>query len=903
MSAREPIEAGFADAAAAWHSRTVAEVAGALGTDVETGLPAAALPSRTRAAPSDEAASRSAGRILWNQSKSGVILVLLAATAGSFALGHAGDALAIAASVVFSIAFGFATDWRAERALAALRTLSAPTARVVRDGLEHDVPARDVRRGDLIVLSAGQIVAADGRLAAAHKLDIDESALTGESAPVAKTTEPVAAVTPLPDRASMAYAGTTVLGGRGRLIVTGPPGETEISRIGRLVAGQKREATPLELQAEQLGRRLAVLAIALSAAVTLLGVLRDRPFWLMLETGVLLAIAAIPEGLPAVTTIALAAGVRRMARADSLVRRLSSVETLGCTSVICTDKTGTLTENVMRVTRIWLPGREMEVTGSGYSPEGQLLERGRARDARRDPALSRLLEIAAVCNDARLESHADWHIHGSSTEGALLALAHKGGLEPAELAARFERLHEIAFSSERKRMAVIARDAQGQVWSFVKGSPEAVLALASRVLHASAEEPLDPEERASLLKEGRRLGEEGHRVLAFAFRRLESASALEDAERDLTWVGLAGIIDPPRAGVREAIESLSGAGIRTVMVTGDQKSTAMAIARALSIAGEDDLCVDSTELAEYVREHRWEDLRRTCVFARVSPEDKLSIVRALKAAGEVVAMTGDGINDAPALKAADIGIAIGRGAADVAREASDLVVTSGDYGTLPAAVALGRQIYENIRRSVHFLLLCSLATIGVMLASVVANLPLPMSPLQILWLNLVVHIFPAIALVVMPGEPDLLQQPPRDRREPLLTWRATGVIGLRGFVVAAVVLWTFTSGGGRQGGTGAQTLAMATLALTLLGQSFAMLSEHRPFWRVTGSMTAPFWFALVGGVAIQVLAVAWPPLASVLPAEPLSAAAWLRALGMSALALGIVEGGKTLLPIHSARRA
>ncbi len=899
MSARTPIEAGSTKPAAAWHSRTVAEVAGALGTDVETGLPAGAPISRSRSGPSEEAASRSAGRILWNQSKSGVILVLLAAAAGSLALGHTGDALAIAASVVFSIAFGFVTDWRAERALEALRALSAPTARVVRDGLEHDVPAKDVRRGDLLVLSAGQIVAADGRLAAAHKLDIDESALTGESAAVAKTDEPVAAVTPLPDRTSMAYAGTTVLGGRGRLIVTGPPGETEISRIGRLVAGQKREPTPLERQAERLGRRLAVLAIGLSAAVTLLGVLRDRPFWLMLETGIILAIAAIPEGLPAVTTIALAAGVRRMARADSLVRRLASVETLGCTSVICTDKTGTLTENVMRVTRVWLAGREIEVTGSGYSPEGQILERGRALDAGGDPALSRLLEIAAVCNDARLESHAGWHIHGSSTEGALLALAHKGGLELAELPARFERLHEIAFSSERKRMAVSVRDAQGEVWSFVKGSPEAVLALASRVLHAGAEGPLTAEQRARLLKEGRRLGDEGHRVLAFAFRRLEPGAALEAAERDLTWVGLAGLIDPPRAGVKEAIESLSRAGIRTVMVTGDQKSTAMAVARALSIAGKDALAVDSTELAEYVREHRWEDLRRACVFARVSPEDKLSIVRALEAAGEVVAMTGDGINDAPALKAADIGIAIGRGAADVAREASDLVVTSGDYGTLPAAVALGRQIYENIRRSVHFLLLCSLATIGVMLASVVTNLPLPMSPLQILWLNLVVHIFPAIALVLMPGEPDLLRQPPRDRREPLLTWRATGVIGLRGFVVAAVVLWTFTSGGGRQGGTGAQTLAMATLALTLLGQTFAMVSEHRPFWRATESMTAPFWLALAGGVAIQVLAVAWPPLASVLPAAPLSAADWLRALGMSALALGIVEGGKTLLPIRA----
>ncbi len=344
-----------------------------------------------------------------------------------------------------------------------------------------------------------------------------------------------------------------------------------------------------------------------------------------------------------------------------------------------------------------------------------------------------------MCNDARLEDHDGWHIHGSSTEGALLALSRKGGGDAAAPSERFERLHEIAFTSARKRMAVVVRDAAGGLWMFVKGSPEALLPLCSRVLDsAGRERPLGSEERSRLLARSHEIGESGHRVLAFAFRSLELPGAPEPAEVDLTWVGLAGLDDPPRAGVREAIAQLRGAGIRTVMVTGDQKGTAMAVARELEIAGSGDLCVDSGELAELVRERRWEDLRHTAVFARVSPEDKLSIVRALKAAGHVVAMTGDGINDAPALKAADIGIAIGRRAADVAREASDLVVTTGDYGTLPTAVAEGRQIYANIRRSVHFLLLCSFSTIGVMLASVVANLPLPMSPLQVLWLNLVV---------------------------------------------------------------------------------------------------------------------------------------------------------------------
>lgn len=876
--------------APAWHARRVEDVARELRTNLETGLSPDALPKRP-ADDSPDTDARGPWRIIWNQLKGGVILVLIAATAVMLALGHVGDALAIAASVVFSVVFGFITDFRAERALDALRTLSAPTARVVRGGLELEIPADDLRPGDLLVLTGGQIVAADGRIAAVRDLQADESALTGESVPVTKSPDPVDAAAPLPDRTSMAYAGTTVVSGWGRMVVAGIRGDTELGRIGKLVAGQDREDTPLEKQAEQLGRRLALLAIGLSALVTILGLLRDRPFWLMLETGVILAIAAIPEGLPAVTTIALAAGVRRMAKADSLVRRLSSVETLGCTSVICTDKTGTLTENVMRVTRVVLPGRDLDVTGARYEPTGEFLEGGRSVAPGEDPSLRRLLEIAAVCNDARLESHDEgWHVHGSSTEGALLALADKGKID----AGRFQRVSAIGFSSARKRMSVVARDAEGRLWSFVKGSPEVVAARAASALVRGAEEPLDAQGRERLLARAHSLGESGYRVLALAYRRLDPEGAPEAAEEALTWTGLVGLIDPPRANVRGAIEALRGAGILTVMVTGDQKGTAMAVANELAIAGPGDLCLDSAELARYVEEHRWEDLRKTAVFARVTPEDKVSVVHALREAGRIVAMTGDGINDAPALKAANIGIAIGLGSADVARAASDLVVTSGDYATLPAAVAEGRQIYANIRRAVHFLLLCSLATIVVMLVSVVTNLPLPMSPLQLLWLNLVVHIFPAVALVLVPGEQDVMKRPPRDPKEPLLTWGATGRTALKSAVVAAVVLWSYTAGGGRHDGPRGQTLVMATLALTLLAQSFATLSDTQPFWRMRSSLAPAFWLALAGGLLLQAVAVVWPPLASVLETEPLAAADWLRTAGMAALALAATEALKRL---------
>jgi len=876
-----------------WHALTVEEVARGLRTHAESGLPDEGLPATPGPAVAGTPVFRLIGRMLWTQLRGGVIVVLLVSGAASLLLGHTSDALAILASVVFSVALGFATDWRAERALEALRSLSAPSARVVRNGLEREIPASQVRRGDLLILSGGQIVAADGRLCAARDLQIDESALTGESVPVTKTSEPVGDLLPLSDRTSMAYAGTTVLSGWGRLIVTAAPGQTELSRIGTLVAAQRREPTPLEKRAEQLGRRLAALAIGLSSVVALLGILRGRPFWTMVETGGILAIAAIPEGLPAVTTVALAVGVRRMARAQSLVRRLGSVETLGCTSVICTDKTGTLTENVMRVTRIWLSDRELEVTGRGYAPEGAILENGRPVTAEGDPALRRLLRVAELCNDAKLEAHDGWHIHGTSTEGALLALARKGA-GPETPPERFERLRENAFTSQRKRMAVVVRDAAGNAGMLVKGSPEAVLGLCSRVVESGGERPLGPEERKRLLARAHEHGERGHRVLGFADRSVVSPREADAAEADLTWVGMAGLEDPPRAGVRNAIARLRDAGIRTVMITGDQKGTATSVARELAIAGPTDFCVDSRELAELVRERRWEDLRRTAVFARVSPEDKLSIVRALKEAGHVVAMTGDGINDAPALKAADIGIAIGAHAADVAREASDLVITDGDYGTLPSAVAEGRRIYANIRRSVHFLLLCSLSTIAVMLASVVAEIPLPMSPLQVLWLNLVVHIFPALALVVVPGEDDLIRRPPRDPREPMLTWRAAGTVALRSLVVAAAVLWVFT-GSVDPGGVRSQTLAMATLALVLLTQALPALSEGEPFWRMGRSLTPPFWLALLGGLALQALAVYWGPLASILPTSRLSPRDGLRMLMVSILALALVEASKRLM--------
>jgi Ca2+-transporting ATPase len=641
---------------------------------------------------------------------------------------------------------------------------------------------------------------------------------------------------------------------------------------------------------------LALLVIGLSAVTTVLGLLRARPLWLMVETGVILAIAAIPEGLPAVTTVALAAGVRRMARARSLVRRLSSVETLGSVSVICTDKTGTLTENVMRVTQLQLPSRTLVVTGSGYSPEGEFLWEGQRLDTRRDPELKRLLQVAAHCNNAELESHAGWHVHGSPTEGALLALAAKGGTSRDEGAAPFTRVKELAFTSDRKLMAVVGTDEDGRVWSLVKGSPEVLLPRCRSLANGDTDLPLSPEDRSRLGQQSRSLGETGHRVIALAARTLPSLDEITAAEDDLTWLGVVALMDPPRAGVKEAIQALDQAGIRTVMVTGDQKGTATAVARELGVFEPGDLCLDSAELARYVEEHRWEDLHRTVVFARVTPRDKLSVVKALRAAGHSVAMTGDGINDAPAMKAADIGIAIGSKSADVAKESADLVVTNADYGALPAAVAEGRQIYANIRRAIQFLLLCSFSTIWLMMFSLLANLALPMNPLQILWLNLAVHIFPGIALALVPGEEGLMKRAPRDPRDRLLSWKQTLLIAARSLVVAAAAVWVYTSEHESGHLAHAQTLVMGTLAVTLLLQMLAGLSEREPFFRMTRSLRPTFWLAFAGGLAIQLLAIYWGLLGGVLQTVPLSLVDWQRIAMVAVATLLVVEAAKALLP-------
>jgi Ca2+-transporting ATPase len=862
-----------------WHSLPIEEAARTLGVDLAHGLSAEQV-SRAPAATRihDAPAWKMALDLFVGQWKGSVIIILTVSAAAFWYLGHRNDSIGIFVSVVFAVALGFITDFKSQRSLAALRSLAAPTASVLRGGHVLELPTSQVVRGDVVILHPGNSVPADGRLFEAQSLTIEEAALTGESAPRAKRADRAAEGAPLAERTNMAYAGTSVLSGSGTMLVTEVGLDTELGRIGKLVHDSNKEDTPLETQVEELGRRLALLVIGLSVVVTGVGLLLGQAFTEMLETGFLLAIAAIPEGLPAVYTVALASGVRRMVRAHTLVRRIASVEVLGSVDVVCTDKTGTLTENAMRAATVVLPGRRIEVTGSGYAPEGAFSVGKDAISAKEDANLQKLLWIGAACNNAVLESHSGWHIHGTPTEGALLTLAMQGGVDLAQLKNDFDRLSETPFTSDRKLMSVVVKDKEGRRWSLVKGAVGAVLPLCAA----------EKNNEASLRTQADELGGRGLRVLAFASRELSAEEDARHAEQDLLWAGMAGLLDPPRRGAAEAVAALSRAGVRTIMVTGDQQATAVAIAERVGLLG------GAKDLGDILKRKAYAEIDGASVFARVTPEEKLRLVEALKSLGHVVAMTGDGINDAPALKASDIGIAMGAASSDVAKEAADLVVTDAEYATLVSAVDEGRTIYSNLRRSVRFLLLCSLANIGLMLGSVLFRTPLTLTALQLLWLNLVVHIFPGMALAVAPSSRRFMEEAPRKRDEAIMSWRDIGSVAPSSLAVCAAAYAVFAHLYASDLAL-ARTSAMTALALGLLFQIFPSVAEGRPVWEAASRAGAAVWLALLAGASVLGVMLYWPPLNALLLTVPLSPAQWLLPL------LAASASFLALLAAHSVR--
>jgi Ca2+-transporting ATPase len=827
-------------------------------------------------------------RLLAAQFRGLVVALLAVAALLAAAVGDWLEAWAILAVLALNAALGFWMEWRARQAMAAVSKLEVHSARTWRDGRPRDLDARDLVPGDVIELEAGVAVPADARLIAAVELAAVEAPLTGESTPVEKSPAAVPAAAagevPLAERASMVYKGTMVADGEGRAVVVATGRATEVGRIGELVAVTASRQTPLERRLDVLGRRLVVVTLGVTGVVVAVGLLRGRDPLLMVETGLALAIAAVPEGLPVVATIALALGMRRMARRRALVRRLPAVETLGAATVVCADKTGTLTAGEMALVELRVAGRRLRVSAAG-----ELLAGGAPVRPEEVPWLATALATGALANRARLETAAGGgeRVIGDPTEGALLLAAHRAGLSRQELARGRERVGEVPFTSERRLMASFLRGADGRVTAFVKGAPGRLLELAAwraaggagEAQDASARVAMDDAGRRRLAAENRELAAGGLRVLALATRVLdEGEEPGEPALHDLTFVALAAIADPPAAGVRETIATLHRAGVRTVMITGDQAVTAAAVARQVGLLRGGEEVIGGGELAAMDDEALAARVGRIAVYSRTSPADKLRIVEAFHRRGDVVAMLGDGVNDAPALKRADIGVAMGGRGTDVAKETAALVLQDDRFETIAAAVEEGRVVFDNIRKFIYYLFSCNLAEVLVLFLAGLAGLPLPLAPLQLLWLNLLTDVFPALSLAVEPAEPNVMARPPRDPASGLLSRRLVLRLGMAALLLTAgtlaVFLWGLAAGAAADPRR-ATTLAFATLAFAQLAhvvdaRSPAPLLASR---RLFGNRWS--WAAIAGVGALQVAAVHLPGLQVVLGTVALSPGEWM----------------------------
>jgi Ca2+-transporting ATPase len=878
-----------------WHSLDVDDASRRLSTSSSAGLSAREAADRlARSGPNELEASRRVApwRLLLDQFKNVLILILLVAVALSAVLGHATEAVVITLIVLFAALLGFAQEVRAERAVDALRRLAAPTATVVRDGRELEVPARELVPGDVVLLHPGDRVSADGRLVESVNLRIEESALTGESTAVDKQTDTLDEDDlPVGDRTNMVYAGTSVAYGRGRAIVVATGMETEFGGIARLLETIERAKSPLQENLDRVGVLLARAAIVVVLLVASIGMVRGEGFVDMLLFGVALAVAVVPEALPAVITISLTLAAQRMVKRNALIRRLSATETLGSVSVICADKTGTLTKDEMTVRKLFAAGELLDVTGSGYEPEGEYVDNGSA--ARLAPAALETLRGAVLASDAELvEPGADgqWQIRGDPTEGALVVAAAKAGLRRADLETRFPRVDEIPFTSESKRMTTL-HDVDGGVVAYAKGAPEVIIDACTRRLGPSGETALDAEQRDALLGTARDLAGKALRVLAVAER---PDATPENAERELTFVGLVGMIDPPRPEAGDAVETCREAGIEPVMITGDHPLTAQAIARELGIL-TDGRAVTGAELEAMDDAALEREVEAIQVYARVSPEHKLRVVTALQRKGHAVAMTGDGVNDAPALKKADIGVAMGITGTDVANEAAAITLTDDNFASIVSAVEEGRGVFANIKKYLMYLLAANLGEIGLLLGASLLGKPLPLSAVQILYVNLATDGLPALALSVDPPERDLMRRPPRSRSSGIFTKPVVTLIALGGAWSALLTLglftWALSSG---RPVAEAMTMTFATLVLIEFFKAYNFRSDRNS---VLDGLFANKWLnlAIVWELVLVALVVNVPFLQDAFGTTGLSLGEWLLVGAAAFTIVPVLEAAKWVL--------
>ena len=819
-----------------WYNKTNDEVLGDLGTSLESGISSNEANSRIQKYGKNELQEgkrKSFFARLVDQFKDPMIIILLAASVVSIVAKEVTDALIIIAIVVVNAVLSLSQEGKAEEAIASLKKMSSPNARVIRNGKTIELPSPELVPGDIVLLETGSIIPADMRLLETTNLKVDEASLTGESVPVEKHAELVYdGKMEIGDRKNMCYSSTIVAYGRGVGVVVDTGHETEIGKIATSLQTLEDEETPLQKKLAGLSKTLGIIVLVVCGIVFAVGAMHDLPIKDMFMTAISLAVAAIPEGLPAIVTIVLSLGMGRMAEKHAIVKKLLAVETLGTTTVICSDKTGTLTQNEMTVVKAYVNGQDVDVTGTGYEPVGEFKVDGNTVSASEVNGLELLMDIATLTNDAKLEtSDGGYKMFGDPTEGALLTFSGKHGIVKSELEAKYERAEEIPFDSARKMMTTFHMNYGGQdAVSFTKGAPDIIIDRCNYIILDGEVKAFTPELKATVLSENSKLARGALRVLAYAMRAYNAIPdnlEFENIENDMIFVGLTGMIDPPRTEVKQAIKECKDAGIIPIMITGDYLDTAFAIGKDLGMAEDESQAIMGRELNDMSEEEIREVVKTKRIFARVSPENKMQIVTALKQNGHITAMTGDGVNDAPAIKKADIGIAMGITGTDVAKDTAEVILTDDNFATIVHAVEEGRIIYANIKKFVSFLLSCNIGEVLIVLFAILANIPVPFTPIQLLWLNLVTDSFPALALGMEKGEDDIMDQPPRDVDEKILDKRMITTIAVQSVAITIATLVAYVFGLNYFGDNinGARTMAFATLILSELLRSYSVRSD------------------------------------------------------------------------------
>ena len=886
-----------------WWQIGINELGNTLKTDVQRGLTEQEAKQRlSEYGPNQlrEKKGKHPFMLFLDQFRDFMIWVLIGAALVSGFLREWVDTVAILVIVLLNAVMGFIQTYRAEKSLAALKRMSNPSSKVIRGDRRMMIPSADLVPGDLVEIEAGDNVPGDCRISwYSANFAVQEASLTGESEAVEKKAEAIPKEDlALGDRINMAFMGTSVVAGKARAVIISTGMSTELGRIADMIQTIPQEITPLQKKLDQFGKWLVFLCFGLVSLVFLMEWLRGGRLVDIFLTSVSLAVAAIPEGLPAVVTIALALGVQRMVKRNALIRKLPSVETLGCATVICSDKTGTLTKNEMTVQFVYADGKTYRVTGIGYEPEGDIqLDAGTVKDLGAHPALQQTLLCGVLCNGARLvRGEEQMTVAGDPTEGALLTAAAKAGMHKEETDADFPFADEIPFDSDRKRMSVLRHEGTG-VTAFVKGAPDALFPVCTRILIGDTVRDMNDSDREAIHAANDKFGNEAMRVLAFARREIGTASGprtAESVERDLTFLGLAAMIDPPREEAKKAIAACRTAGIRTVMITGDHRSTAVAIATQLGFFGKDSKALTGEELDRLDDETFRNQVRSVSVYARVSPEHKLRIVRAWRSHGEVTAMTGDGVNDAPAVKEADIGVAMGITGTDVTKEVSDMIVTDDNFASIVSAVEEGRGIYDNIKKFIHFLLSCNAGEIFVMFLASLAGMPVPLLPIHILWMNLVTDGLPALALGVDPPDKNLMHQSPRPSDEPVMTKSRAGRILLQGAMLAACSLaaFVFVLVVEDEGIQRARTAAFIVLSVSQLFHAFNCRNQKESLFTIGVFSNPKLVLAVLVSFGLQIAVVTVPFLQGVFKTASLTLIDWGVIVLLSTFPLWFMEAVK-----------